>query len=240
MNNLYSPRELKIQLNQYILEAQKHMVAACANALKAGACLYQLSQRSQKSLNTIYNELNLTITRATLYRWVNAYLTACKCLGLSQPPLMSSGWDKHLADLEQLAQGMSINRLLLGAPAAGSDIARLDTLHTAVETSSPEDGDIYQQALENVESGKWTLIQALRAVGAQAAQELATERRSSPTYIGFDPETHRPIGIVPRAMTSLRAGFAAWHKLDGESKRAFASLWNELQGAAPSDLDKYL
>lgn len=109
------------------------------------------------------------------------------------------------------------------------------------ETAENDDEEaIYTNALERVEKGEWTLIQAMRAVGGQKAKDVAIERRKDPVYIGIDQETKKPVGILPKAVSSLKTGLENWEAFDGEAKRAFASLWKDVLNAIPTDLKKYL
>ena len=94
--------------------------------------------------------------------------------------------------------------------------------------------------MENVESGKWTLIQAMRAVGGKAAQDIAIERRKDPVYIEIDEESKKPVGILPKAITSLKTGLQNWNVFDGEAKRVFAQLLKEVLSELPDELKKYL
>ena len=229
-------------IRNYAAGAKRDLISACANALKAGACIVALSARAKTSVNGIISILDVDVSRRTLFRWANAYNTACKILALDHVPSYGDAeWDDHLAALDDIAANMSISRLQLGAPAEGSDIARLDTLQTATETAEGDEEEaIYPNALERVEKGEWTLIQAMRAVGGQKAKDVAIERRKDPLYIGIDQETKKPVGILPKAVSSLKTGFENWEAFDGESKRAFAALWKSVLDAAPDDLEKYL
>lgn len=229
-------------IRTYAAGAKRDLISACANALKAGACIYSMAVRAKTSVSGIISILDVDVSRRTLYRWANAYDTSLKILGMDHvPDFGTAEWDDHLTALEGVAANMSISRLQLGAPAEGSDIARLDTLQTATETAEDEQEEsIYTTALENVESGKWTLIQAMRAVGGQKAKDVAAARRKDPLYIGIDDETKKPVGILPKAVSSLKTGFENWAAFDGESKRVFASLWKSVLDAAPADLEKYL
>lgn len=229
-------------IRTYAAGAKRDLISACSNALKAGACIYSMAVRAKTSVSGIISILNVDVSRRTLYRWANAYDTSLKILGMDHvPDFGSAEWDNHLTDLEGVAANMSISRLQLGAPAEGSDIARLDTLQTATETAEGgEEEAIYANALERVEKGEWTLIQAMRAVGGQKAKDVAAERRKDPLYIGIDDETKKPVGILPKAVSSLKTGFENWAAFDGESKRVFAALWKSVLEAAPDDLEKYL
>lgn len=229
-------------IRNYAAGAKRDLISACANALKAGACIVSMASRAKVGVSGIISILDIEVSRRTLYRWANAYNTACKILGLDHVPAYGDAeWDAHLTDLDGVAANMSISRLQLGAPADGSDIARLDTLQTATETAEDdEEESIYANALERVEKGEWTLIQAMRAVGGQKAKDVAIERRKDPVYIGIDQETKKPVGILPKAVSSLKTGLENWEAFDGEAKRAFANLWKDVLNALPCDLKKYL
>lgn len=234
---------LHTELQQYVQAAKSNLVSACSNALKAGACVVALANTSGNTVGATINEIDFgDVSRRTIYRWANAYNTACKILALDHIPDRGlDEWDSHLTDLDGVAANMSISRLQLGAPAEGSDIARLDTLQTGVETAADgREEELYTQAIENVESGKWTLIAALRAIGGQQAAAVAIERRKDPLYIGIDDETKKPVGILPKAVSSLKTGLENWDAFDGEAKRAFAALWKDVLNNIPADLMKYL
>lgn len=240
-----SPSQLSIttDIQTYIAAARRDLISACANAMKVGACIIAYANTQGGSVSAVITQMDFgNINRRTLYRWTNAYNTACKILALDHIPNYGSAeWVDHLAALEDIASKMSISRLQLGAPADGSDIARLDTLQTAAETADNEEEEsIYANALERVEKGEWTLIQAMRAVGGLKAREVAIERRKDPLYIGIDEETKKPVGILPKAVSSLKTGFENWNLFDGEAKRAFAALWKDVLNEVPSDLQKYL
>lgn len=240
-----SSYELSItsDIQTYITAARRDLISACSNALKVGACIIAYANIRGGSVSAVIAELDLgDVSRRTLYRWANAYNTAVQILGLARTPDHGDkDWSDHLAALENIASNMSISRLQLGAPAEGSDIARLDTLQTAAETAANEaEESIYANALEQVEKGHWTLIQAMRAIGSQVSKEVAIERRKDPLYIGIDDETKKPVGILPKAISSLKTGFEYWDAFDGESKRAFAQLWREVQNVLPAELKRYI
>ena len=227
-------------LAEYANNVRRDLTSACANALKAGAYLNHIRTTNNIPMTDALSRIGLS--RATAYRWMDAHNTACKILELqATPSVLDADFAGHLAALDDIAKGMSLSRLALGAPAPSSDIARLDILQTGAETAETEqEEELYKQAVENVESGKWTLIQAMRAVGGKAAQDIAIERRKDPVYIEIDEESKKPVGILPKAITSLKTGLQNWNVFDGEAKRVFAQLFKEVLSDLPEELKKYL
>ncbi len=243
MNKVSIDNGLVASIGMYVKAAKRDLVNACANALRCGACLNAWCAISGQNLSYIVNIIkDGGVSRATLFRWANAYQTACMILGVDSPPEPgTNGWDDHLAALDGVAEGMTISRLQLGAPSSRGDLARLDQLQTGLETAEDADEEaIYVNAMAKVESGEWSLIDALRAVGSQTAQEKATERRREVVYLAIDEKTNNPKGTLPGAVNSLKIGFGRWNNFDGESKRAFAHMWKDLQAFVPADLKKYL
>ncbi|MEG0025184.1 MAG: hypothetical protein RR250_02820 [Akkermansia sp.] len=229
-------------LQTYVDNAKRDLISACANGLKAGACISAMATDSGMQISAVISMLDLGVSSRTLYRWCVAYNNSLKIINVDYiPSFNGEEWDAHMTELDGVAQGMSLSRLQLGAPAEKSDIARLDTLQLGVETAENEEEEaIYNNALEQVESGKWTLIEALRAVGSQTSKSFATEKRKSPVYIEIDEETEKPTGILVKTISSLKTGFKNWQNFDSESKRAFAYLWKELVEEIPADLKKFM
>lgn len=228
------------ELTLYVNAARKDLVSACTNALKAGAYLHCIHTTGSIPMTEALEKIGLS--RSTAYRWMNAYQTACKVLSLETPPTFKDkGWAEHLDALGDVAAKMTLSRLSLGAPAPGTDVARLDAIQTGMETAETEQEEaIFKAAMEKVNSGEWTLLQAYRAVCGQAAQEIATERRKNPQYLAIDPKTKKPVGLLVSTISTLKQGFKNWDLFGGEEKRVFAGLWNEVENSKPGDLEQYL
>lgn len=238
--DIIQEKNILIYLEQYVKNVRRDLTSACANALKAGALLNHIRAAGNIPVSDAIDRIDLN--RSTAYRWMDAHTTACKILQLQAVPnALDNDFPAHLDALDEIAQGMSLSRLALGAPAPSSDVARLDILQTGAETAETEqEEELYKQAVENVESGKWTLIQAMRAVGGKAAMDVAIERRKDPVYIAIDEESKKPVGILPKALTSLKTGLQNWNVFDGESKRVFSQLLKDVLSELPPELKKYL
>jgi len=228
------------ELSNYVNAARRDLTSACANALKAGAYLHCIHADGRITMTDALDKIGLN--RRTAYRWMNAYQTACKVLGVDNPPThKDKGWAEHLEALGTVAANMTLSRLSLGAPAPGTDLARLDAIQTGMETAENEKEEaIFQNAMEKVASGEWTLLQAYRAVCGQAAQDKATERRKNPQYLGIDPKTKKPVGLLVSTISTLKQGFKNWDLFGGEEKRVFAGMWRDVENAKPDDLEQYL
>ncbi|BBP48935.1 hypothetical protein [Akkermansia muciniphila] len=228
------------ELSNYVNAARRDLTSACANALKAGAYLHFIHVDGRITMTDALDKIGLN--KSTAYRWMNAYHTACKVLGVDNPPThKGTGWAEHLDALGTVAANMTLSRLSLGAPAAGTDLARLDAIQTGMETAENEKEEaLFQNAMEKVASGEWTLLQAYRAVCGQAAQDKATERRKNPQYLGIDPKTKKPVGLLVSTISTLKQGFKNWDLFGGEEKRVFAGMWRDVENAKPDDLEQYL
>lgn len=228
------------ELANFVTAARKDLVSACSNALKAGAYLHCIHTSGSIPMTDALETIGLN--RSTAYRWMNAYQTALKVLEVDNPPsFKDKDWAAHLDTLGDVAARMTLSRLSLGAPAAGTDLARLDALQTGMETAETQKEEaLFQNAMEKVASGEWTLLQAYRAVCGQAAQEIATERRKNPQYLAIDPKTKKPVGLLVSTISTLKQGFKNWDLFGGEEKRVFAGLWNEVENSKPDDLEQYL
>lgn len=228
------------ELANYVNAARRDLTSACTNALKAGAYLHSIHAGGKISMVEALDKIGLN--KSTAYRWMNAYHTACKVLGVDNPPTNKDrDWAEHLESLGEVAAKMTLSRLALGAPAAGTDLARLDAIQTGMETAETDKEEaLFKNAMEKVASGEWTLLQAYRAVCGQAAQEVATERRKNPQYLGIDPKTKKPVGLLVTTISTLKQGFKNWDLFGGEEKRVFAGMWRDVEQSKPGDLEQYL
>lgn len=136
------------ELSNYVNAARRDLTSACANALKAGAYLYCIHEDGRITMTTALDTIGLN--KSTAYRWMNAYHTACKVLGVNNlPTYKDKGWAEHLDALGTVAANMTLSRLSLGAPAAGTDLARLDAIQTGMETAENEKEEaLFQNAME--------------------------------------------------------------------------------------------
>lgn len=72
------------ELSNYVNAARRDLTSACANALKAGAYLYCIHEDGRITMTTALDTIGLN--KSTAYRWMNAYHTACKVLGVTTCP----------------------------------------------------------------------------------------------------------------------------------------------------------
>lgn len=136
-------------LAEYANNVRRDLTSACANALKAGAYLNHIRTTNNIPMTDALSRIGLS--RATAYRWMDAHNTACKILELqATPSVLDADFAGHLAALDDIAKGMSLSRLALGAPAPSSDIARLDILQTGAETAETEQEEVSIHALVRV------------------------------------------------------------------------------------------
>ena len=134
------------ELSNYVNAARRDLTSACTNALKAGAYLHCIHEDGRITMTDALDKIGLN--KSTAYRWMNAYHTACKVLGVDNPPThKGKGWAEHLDDLGTVAANMTLSRLSLGAPAAGTDLARLDAIQTGMETAENAKPDDLEQYL---------------------------------------------------------------------------------------------
>lgn len=106
------------ELSNYVNAARRDLTSACTNALKAGAYLHCIHEDGRITMTDALDKIGLN--KSTAYRWMNAYHTACKVLGVDNPPThKGKGWAEHLDDLGTVAANMTLSRLSLGAPPPG-------------------------------------------------------------------------------------------------------------------------
>lgn len=183
------------------------------------------------------------IQERTAYRWMNACASALIRAGIISeaqevaeklPNPGSKEWAKWETKLQAAAEGMSLNRLLLGCSAGNSDEQRHDELITRSENGDNEAAAV----LEKIANGDFTLVQAMRA----AAGALATKgkERKDPVYLDFDPVSKRPIGLLPKAFVTLHNGFVNWDSYDVDARDGLRTMWKEIIKATPRELAEML
>ena len=116
-------------------------------------------------------------------------------LQTEMPTHGSPRWQKWEEALAEVANGMSLNRLLLGTTQASTDEHRVDELVSADEEGRQRATEL----LQAVSEGRYTLAQAVKALGSQEAYdklraEGGDKVRKDPVYLDFDPIAKRPVG----------------------------------------------
>lgn len=227
----------------YAAEAAAKLIGACEAALLAGLRLMWLHQqelstagRASGSTGFQASLAKIDVPRRTAYRWINAAahvlakhfnLTEAENYELPKPG--SRDWAKAEKILRDSARGMTLHRLQLGAASKG-ETHRLDELITR-----SEDGDqAADAALEAVEKGELTLVQAIRAAAGAAATK--NKSRRDPVYLDLDSCNGKPTGLFFRSMVTIANTFANWDKAPEGAREAARTTWKELVRHLPPDL----
>lgn len=241
----------------------KALRKGCAHALKAGLGLIWLHKLtaqdpednlrrgpdvSRETSGITFEEAiaEVGIPRPTAYRWMNAARNAALAAGLVGDPAdlvpdlpepEMPRWEQWELALEGVAEGMSLNRLLLGTYKARTEEHRYDELLTADEQGRTRARDL----LEAVAEGKYTLAQAVKALGSQEAYdrlkaEGGEKVRRDPVYLDYDFVRKEPKGLVPAALKTLRRGFDGWAGYDETARTQTRGMWREVLKAAPAEL----
>jgi len=245
--------------------AKQHYEAAaaalrtgCAEALITGLHLMALHARSnagtghgdRRSLaadDGFQGALDqIGIAKTTAYRWMNAAANGLKRAALvfddvdlmdDLPDHNSPRWLSWEKGLQEVAQGMSLNRLLLGTSKASTEEHRYDELLSADEEGRQRAAEL----LQGVADGRYTLVQAVKALGSlEAYDKLKAEggekNRRDPVYLDFDPVSKKPVGLIPKAFTTLHNGFQQWDSFDPDARSGMKALWKEVIKSTPKDL----
>lgn len=247
--------------------AKSHFEAAgaalrkgCAEALITGLHLIALHARSNAGDGGVRiagetygfkSELEeIGIQERTAYRWMNACSNALQRACLVMPDEDISGemptfgtprWEQWENGLNEVAQGMSLNRLLLGTSKASTEDHRYDELLSADEEGRARATEL----LQGVAEGRYTLVQAVKALGSlEAYDKLKTEGaekiRKDPVYLDFDPIEKRPVGLIPKAFTTLHNGFQRWDSYDPDARSQMRAMWLEVVKSTPKELAELL
>lgn len=185
------------------------------------------------------------LKRATAYRWMNATQTALYRIGngsyVSHPddyPLPAPHTEERTEmeeEMRQLAKSMSLSRLQLGSGETG-DVMRMEVITTKLETAEDDaERTLYEEAMDNVEMGKWSLSDAMRALGSKESAELAKERRSNVVYCDIDARSGNLTGLLPKALASLANGLRHWPDMPTPAKAKFREEWKTLVSQLPED-----
>lgn len=223
-------------------EIQAHLRRSCFGALRVGLRLLALHRQTGESdeaasfRGAIRALEGLDVHASTAYRWINA-ASAVLCRAhdtehiadVLLPPPGHREWDKLEGVLKQASEGMSLRRLLVGAPATG-DESRLDHLITSAEAGCPH----AEEMLDKVARGEMTLVQAIRAAAGAAATRDKT--RHDPVYLDIDGRTGQPTGLFPKCLVTLSNTFARWESLDETARQAARQSWKALVSQLPREL----
>ena len=186
------------------------------------------------------------IPRPTAYRWMDATYKACvratlifdgDDIAAEMPTPDLPRWEMWEAELKKIAQGMSLNRLMLGNSKPSTEEHRYDELLTADEEGRGRAADL----LAGVAEGKFTLVQAVRALGSQEAYdrlraEGGEKVRRDPVYLKMDGETGQIGGLFVTSLTTLRNTFTHWDDTPAPARKAARELWLDVVTSLPSDL----
>ena len=224
-------------------ESKMHLRRSCGCALRIGLRLLVIHKSVgdndlpggfRAAVDALYGH---DVPRSTAYRWLNgaaAVLARHQGIEDGEVPALPTDpgtpeWADTEAILEAAANGMSIRRLTIGAPAAG-DEARLDALIERTEAGDPH----AEEMLDKVAKGELTLVQAIRAqAGATATKEKS---RKDPVYLDLSGTTGEPIGLFPKCLITLANTFDRWDRLDEDARRAAKSAWKATIAKLPKEL----
>jgi len=229
------------QLAIHVAETKRNLKSACLHALYAGCSLIYLRDLDLTTFRKAID--SVLLNERTARRWVNATYNALAYLEIrdfENVEFGSARWNEILAQLEKVAEEFTLSRLQLGAPAAKGDLMRMEIITRQAETSESEQ-NIYSQALEKVEQGDWTLVQAVRAIGAQEAAEKISEAKKAAAkqaelLIDVDSSTGEVVGAIPTALKRLQLIFEKWEVLDATSRELARQQWKNLLLSKPADL----
>lgn len=232
----------------------------CAEALITGMHLIALHARSNaghggirlagelSGFNAALTEIGIPETTAR--RWMNAVQKAGirTCLIMEGekisdhlPEHGTPAWARWENEMRTLAAGMSLSRLLLGQVQDSTEEHRYEVL-----LSGDEDGSQHAaELLAGVAEGRYTLAQAVKALGSKEAydklrQEGGEKVRKDPVYLDFDPIAKRPVGLIPKAFTTLHNGFQHWENYDPDARHEMRRQWHEVVKTMPRELAETL
>lgn len=179
------------------------------------------------------------IPRKSAYRWLNKARELATALGIlsedpEEPePFPAPGtaeWNHIAAAAEQWSQHTSMDRLQVGGTAEDPDEQRLEHLMSAAESGDAE----ALMWIDRWRSGQITLARAVCAYGG--AQSTKGKERKDPVYLEFDLIDKKPMGLIPKAFTTLCNGFKHWDSYDEDARDQVRGLWREVIKTAPSPL----
>lgn len=186
------------------------------------------------------------IPRPTAYRWMDATHKACMRatlvfedddITIELPEAGTPRWEQWEAELRKVAQGMSLNRLLLGGSKRGTEENRYDALVSAEEVGQAKAAEL----LQGVAEGRYTLVQAVRALGSiEAYEQLRAEGgekvRKDPVYLTYDGESGAIGGLLPKALVTLQNGCKKWSSYTPTEQAALRKFWQAIREELPDEL----
>jgi len=244
------------QTAEHFGNAQAALRKSCEHALMGGLRLIWLhyntaqtpngSRVSRETRSFEYACEKIGIKRPTAYRWMNATRAAALRATLlfegddlagELPEPGSPRWERWESSIKGIAQGMSLNRLMLGTSKESTDEHRYDELISADEEGRQRATDL----LAGVAEGKYTLVAACKALGSQEAYdrlraEGAEKVRRDPVYLKMDGETGALGGLFVTSLTTLRNTFQHWDDTPAPARKAARELWLSVVTSLPSDL----
>lgn len=246
-------------------QAQAALRKGCGHALIAGLHLIPLHASESIGRGGDRRSIKLTrdslikgfkgaveeigLTERTAYRWMNAAFAGCVRARLLPddadmeemvakiPPFRTPiwrGWEKALLEV---AEGMSLNRLMLGTYKASTEEHRYDELLRADE----EGRERATLLLQGIADGKYTLVQAVRALGSLEAYDTlrsggGEKVRKDPVYLSMDGATGHLDGLFVKSLTTLRNTFVHWEETPAPARKKARELWLDVIDAMPADL----
>jgi len=249
------------QTAEHFGNAEAAMRKSCEHALMAGLRLIWLHTHEvtvggdRKSISVSRETVKkgfdsacqkIGIPRPTAYRWMNATYKACIRATLlfegdditgEMPVPGMPRWESWEKELKKVSQGMSLNRLMLGNSKQSTEEHRYDELLSADEEGRGRAADL----LQGVAEGRFTLVQAVRALGSQEAYdklraEGGEKVRRDPVYLKMDGETGAIGGLFVSSLTTLRNTFQHWEDTPAPARKKARELWLDVVTSLPSDL----
>jgi hypothetical protein len=240
----------------HVQTAENFAKGACKHALLAGMRLIWLhaGSNAQGSRNDFVSRetklgfeaaiAQIGLKKATAYRWMAATLNAADSIGISPehfPQHGTANWNQLEDILAEIAGKMSLRRLVLGSQKDGTEDQRQEHLIAAAENGQER----AEHLLDGVASGKYTLVQAVRALGSQEAYdrlkaEGGEKVRKDPVYLEYDFVGKCATGLMPKALTTLSNGFKGWQSYDEDAKERLKADWIAVVKDIPSELLKLI
>ncbi|MEO5915608.1 MAG: hypothetical protein ABIS50_15345 [Luteolibacter sp.] len=237
------------EASAHVRDAEAALRKGCMHALHAGMRLIWLHANTsagqggdRKSINVPHGTLigfeaalvEIGLSKTTAYRWMNATLVASKKLfgyetETFPTPDQHSEWKQLQDGLGEIAKGTSLRRLVIGSGTLGGEDHRQDEIIGRAESGE----ELAEQILERVAAGQLTWVQAIRALAGAASTK--DKDRKDPVYLDFDELTRRPIGLLPKAFTTLKNGLSGWDGYDQDAKDLLLADWKEIQRGMPAE-----
>lgn len=196
--------------------------------------------------------VEIGIPECTARRWMNAATNAALRCGLIHeaeqiceeiPEYGMPRWEHWEVEFRKLADGMSLSRLMVGQEKSSTEDQRYEELLTASE----EGRERAVQLLRDVAEGKYTLVQAARALGSlEAYDKLRAEGgekvRTDPVYIAID-DKGKVGGLVMKSLTTIlnatKIYEGKWDDIPPQAKTAIRIAWLEVQSKLPEEIKSF-